>query len=116
MPMSHVMGRTIVFGTLANGGTAYFAATSDLSTFLQDIALVRPTELIFVPRIWQMLSQEFQSEVDRRSADGADRDAVENEVRAEQRQRLLGGRFIFALTGSAPTSPELKEWAELVLD
>ena len=36
MPMSHVMGRASLYGTLAHGGTAYFAAKSDLSTFLED--------------------------------------------------------------------------------
>jgi fatty acid CoA ligase FadD9 len=41
MPMSHVMGRFGLYGALAHGGTAYFAAKSDLSTFLEDIALVR---------------------------------------------------------------------------
>jgi fatty acid CoA ligase FadD9 len=115
MPMSHVMGRGILYGTLGNGGTAYFGATSDLSTFLEDLALVRPTELSFVPRIWEMLFGEFQSDVDRRCADGADRVAIESEVMAEQRQHLLGGRYIFAMTGSAPTSPELKAWVESVL-
>ena len=55
MPMSHVMGRGILYGTLGSGGTAYFAAKSDLSTLLEDLALVRPTELNFVPRIWDML-------------------------------------------------------------
>ena len=34
----------------------------------------------------------------------------------EQRQYQLGGRFIFAMTGSAPTSPELKNWVEDLLD
>ncbi len=38
MPMSHVMGRGILYGTLGNGGTAYFAAKSDLSTLLEDLA------------------------------------------------------------------------------
>ena len=51
MPMSHVMGRASLYGTLAHGGTAYFAAKSDLSTFLEDLALVRPTQLNFVPRV-----------------------------------------------------------------
>ena len=32
------------------------------------------------------------------------------------RQYLLGGRFIFAMTGSAPTSPELKTWVEYLLE
>ena len=35
MPMSHVMGRGILYGTLGDGGTAYFAAKSDLSTLLR---------------------------------------------------------------------------------
>ncbi|MBW0017605.1 MAG: carboxylic acid reductase [Mycobacterium sp.] len=115
MPMSHVMGRGILYGTLGNGGTAYFAAKSDLSTLLEDLALVRPTELNFVPRIWETLFGEFHSEVDRRLVDGSDRAAIEEEVMVEQRQNLLGGRFIFAMTGSAPTSPELKSWAESLL-
>ncbi|OBG33950.1 oxidoreductase, partial [Mycobacterium alsense] len=118
MPMSHVMGRGILFGTLGNGGTAYFAARSDLSTLLEDLELVRPTELNFVPRIWETLYGEFQRQVDRRLANGSDaaeRRAVEDEVLAEQRQYLLGDRFIFAMTGSAPTSPELKQWVESLL-
>ena len=40
--MSHVMGRSFLYGTLGNGGTAYFAAKSDLSTLLDDVTLVRP--------------------------------------------------------------------------
>jgi fatty acid CoA ligase FadD9 len=116
MPMSHGMGRGILYGTLGNGGTAYFAAKSDLSTFLDDLALVRPTELTFVPRIWDMLFQEFQSEVDRRSSDGADRAALEAQVMAEQRQTVLGGRFVSANTGSASISAELKAFVESYLD
>src|SRR6478735_7423192 len=92
MPISHVMGRVILYSTLGAGGTAYFAARSDLSTLLDDLALVRPTKLDLVPRIWEMLFQEIQGEVDRRITDGADRDAVERQVMAEQRVNLLGGR------------------------
>ncbi|MGB6207000.1 carboxylic acid reductase, partial [Mycobacterium sp.] len=116
MPMSHVMGRGILYGTLGNGGTAYFAAKSDLSTLLEDLRLVRPTELNFVPRIWEMLYGEYQSEVGRRVADGADRETVESQVMIELRQELLGGRYIFAMTGSAPTSPELRTWVESLLE
>ena len=116
MPMSHVMGRGTLYGTLGNGGTAYFAAKSDLSTFLEDLELVRPTELNFVPRIWETLYGEYQRQVDRRLSDSADRKAVEAEVMNEQRQYSLGGRYIFAMTGSAPTSPELKAWIESLLE
>ncbi|CAN5420436.1 thioester reductase domain-containing protein [soil metagenome] len=110
MPMSHVMGRGVLYGALATGGTVYFAARSDLSTFLDDLALARPTQLSFVPRIWEMLYNEYQSEVDRRPADNAD------EVLADLRQSLLGGRYVTAMTGSAPIAPEMRTWVENLLD
>ena len=122
MPMSHVMGRGILYGTLGNGGTAYFSAKSDLSTLLEDLELVRPTEMNFVPRIWETLYGEYLRQVDQRVSALADptnpaaREAIESEVMDEQRKYQLGGRFIFAMTGSAPTSPELKNWVEDLLD
>ena len=116
MPVSHVMGRIILYSTLGAGGTAYFTAKSDLSTLLDDLALVRPTKLDLVPRIWEMLFQEVQSEVDRRTTDGADRDTVETQVMAEQREKLIGGRQFSAMTGSAPISPELMAWVEEFID
>ncbi|MGO4445738.1 carboxylic acid reductase [Mycobacterium sp. 2YAF39] len=115
MPMSHVMGRASLYGTLAHGGTAYFAAKSDLSTFLEDLALVRPTQLNFVPRVWEMLSAEVHSQLDRLLPDGAD-GATEAEFVADVRAQLLGDRYITVVTGSAPTSPELTQWVETFLD
>ncbi len=114
--MSHLMGRGSLYGTLGNGGTAYFAAKSDLSTLLDDLALVRPTRLDFVPRIWDMLYQEFESELDRRSSSGADRAALEAMVMTEQRRNVLGGRFVTAMTGSAPISAETRAFVESFLD
>jgi fatty acid CoA ligase FadD9 len=116
MPMSHGLGRGNLYQTLCNGGTAYFVAKSDLSTFLEDLAMVRPTLLTFVPRIWDILFDEFQREVDRRRSDGADRAALEAEVMADQRRDVVGGRYILAVTGSAPTRPEMKEWIGSYLD
>ncbi|BBX95857.1 carboxylic acid reductase [Mycobacterium lacus] len=116
MPMSHIMGRQVLYGTLGNGGTAYFAAKSDLSTLFEDLAQVRPTELSFVPRVWDMLFGAFQSEVDRRSLGGsADPAALAAQVKAELRENLLGGRSVVALTGSAPISDEMKAWVESML-
>src|SRR6201998_4243498 len=116
LPLSHVMGRQILFSTLGAGGTAYFAAKSDLSTLLEDLALVRPTQLTFVPRVWDMVFAQFQTEFDRRSLDGEEPAALEAEVMAEQRQHLLGGRFVSAMTGSAPISADMKAWVESFLD
>ncbi|HET7666565.1 MAG TPA: carboxylic acid reductase [Mycobacterium sp.] len=115
MPISHIMGRVILYSTLSTGGTAYFTARSDLSTLLEDFALVRPTKLELVPRIWEMLFQEVQSEVDQRWTDG-DRETVERQVMAELRDNLIGGRQFSALTGSAPISAELRSWVEEFLD
>jgi fatty acid CoA ligase FadD9 len=109
LPMSHMMGRGLLYGTLGAGGTTYFAARSDLSTFLEDLALVRPTQMSFVPRVWDMIYAEVQSELDRRPAD-------ESAVLADLRERLLGGRYVMAMTGSAPMSPEMKSFVETFLD
>ncbi|MGY4647172.1 carboxylic acid reductase [Mycobacterium sp. URHB0021] len=116
MPMSHVMGCTILHATLGAGGTAYFTARSDLSTLLDDLTLIRPTKLDLVPRIWEMLFQHVQSETDRRAHDGIDREAVEAQVMAEQREKLIGGRHFSATSTSAPLSAELRSWVERFLD
>ena len=44
------------------------------------------------------------------------RKSVESQVLVEQRQELLGGRYIFAMTGSAPISPVLRTWVESLLE
>ena len=116
MPLSHVMGRQVLFGTLGSGGTAFFVAKSDLSTFFEDLALVRPTELTFVPRIWDMLFEQFQSDVDRQVAEGIEPAAAEEQVKIQLRETVLGGRFHRAMTASAPISDEMKAWVESLLD
>ena len=77
---------------------------------------MRPTELNFVPRIWEMLFQRVPERsrpaaVRRRRPRGA-----KPRCWPSMRQNLLGGRSIFAMTGSAPISPELKAWVEALLD
>ena len=116
LPMSHGLGQLILFGTLGSGGTAYFAAKSDLSTLLEDLGLVHPTDLNTVPRVWEMLFQAYEGELNRRSADGADKAALEAEVMAELRRKLVGPRVLSAMTSSAPISPELRAWVEAFLD
>ncbi|GAB3223561.1 carboxylic acid reductase [Mycolicibacterium hippocampi] len=110
MPMSHTAGRAMLYATLGSGGIAYFAGRSDLSTILDDLALVRPTQLNFVPRVWEMVYSQFTKERQRRADDD------DETILADLRTRVLGGRFITALTGSAPISDELAEWVERLLD
>jgi fatty acid CoA ligase FadD9 len=116
MPMSHMAGRVSLYGTLGSGGTTYFAAKSDLSTLFEDLALVRPTRLGFPPRIWDMIFQEFEAEVARRSSDTGDRAKLEAEVIADHRRTLLGGRFLSAKAFSAPISAAMKAFVESYLD
>ncbi|MCX2710765.1 carboxylic acid reductase [Mycolicibacterium sp. J2] len=115
MPMSHDMGRMSLFGTLARGGTAYFVASSDLSTLFDDLALVRPTMLSFVPRIWETLYDRVNTELSRGSVSDALGDLTAS-VLAELRGRLVGDRCMAAFTGAAPISPELRQFVESFLD
>ncbi|WP_433653883.1 carboxylic acid reductase [Nocardia sp. CA-128927] len=116
MPMSHIAGRLSFIGVLSRGGTAYFAAKSDMSTLFEDIALVRPTEIFFVPRVCDMIFQRYRSEMDRRSVAGVDVAALDQEVKTELRQNFLGGRFMGTIVGSAPLSAEMRTFMESVLD
>ena len=100
LPMSHVAGRAMLITSLARGGTSYFTASNDLSTLFEDIALTRPTELMLVPRICDMLYQRYWSEL------GVRPPGSDDEIKAELRERFLGGRVLWALTGSAPLSTE----------
>jgi fatty acid CoA ligase FadD9 len=116
MPMSHVAGHSSLKNTLARGGVSYFTASSDLSTLFEDIALVRPTEISLVPRVCEMIHQKYRSEIDRRTVDGVDREAVETEVRKKLREEVLGGRVTWASCSSAPLSAELTAFIESLLE
>ncbi|MFR9749490.1 carboxylic acid reductase [Nocardia sp. 004] len=116
LPMSHIAGRMSLTSALARGGTMYLAAKSDMSTLFEDIALVRPTELLLVPRVCDMVFQRFQSEMSRRSGPGVDQVTLETDVRTELREHFLGGRCATVLCGSAPLSAEMKSFMESVLE
>ncbi|MFF0625021.1 carboxylic acid reductase [Streptomyces sp. NPDC004296] len=116
MPMSHIAGRSSVYGALGRGGITTFTAASDMSTLFEDMALTRPTRLVLVPRIADMLHQEHQSELSRRHAEFADASTLDAAVRADLRERVLGGRVRQVTCGSAPISAELKRFVESCLE
>ena len=116
MPMSHLIGYGYVILTLANGGTSYFAAKSDLSTLFDDLALVRPTSLSLVPRVCEMFFHHYQRDLDRRIMAGADPDEAAEELITALREQVLGGRVLAVGCGSAALSPEIKVFMEAVLD
>jgi fatty acid CoA ligase FadD9 len=112
LPMSHLMGRGMLFGAFASGGTCFFTARSDLSTLFEDISLARPTELAMSPHIRDMLCQRYQSEVDRRAGEVGDRAALEAQVRAQLGEKVLGGRVLWAISESAPLPAGLAAFVE----
>ncbi|WP_244409639.1 AMP-binding protein [Streptomyces albofaciens] len=117
LPLSHMMGRGVLFGRLAKGGLACFAASGDLSTLFEDIPLFRPTEFVMVPRICDMLFQRYRSELARRNDAGTAGDAAEHaeRVQEELRETVLGGRLLWAVSASAPLSAETTACVEKCL-
>ncbi len=116
MPMSHLIGYGYVILTLANGGTSYFAAKSDLSTLFEDLAMARPTSMSLVPRVCEMFFHHYQRELDRRTPAGVEPDDAGKELITTIREKILGGRVLAVGCGSAALSPEIKAFMEEVLD
>ncbi|MFD8744826.1 carboxylic acid reductase [Streptomyces sp. NPDC059616] len=113
MPQSHLAGRYALMGSLVRGGVGYFTARSDLSTLFEDIALIRPTELTMVPRLCDMLFQQYRSELGRRAGEPGD---VGTAVMTDLRENFLGGRVAKAFCGTAPLSAEVAAFLESCLN
>lgn len=115
-PMNHFMGRNIVFGTLAQGGTSYFTLKSDMSTLFDDLRIVRPTFLMFMPRVAEIIYQHYQSELQQRIGAGEDPDSADASVRAEMARNFIGDRIVAGGVGSAPTAPEVQAFMRECFD
>ncbi len=111
-PLNHLVGRNQVTSALARGGTAYFTTKPDLSLLFEDIRLARPTELLTFPRALEMIYRHYVSEVVRRraAAGGGDIKVIGDQVKAEMRFTFLGDRLAQMVVGSAPTTPEIKQF------
>ncbi len=110
-PLNHSFGKSWIAMVLASGGTINFAAKSDLSTLLEDIAAVRPTRIALVPRVSELLFQRYHTFRTRECPQGEDEDVS----MARFRQTVLGGRLTSGTTGAAPHSPELAAFVERLL-
>ncbi|MEU5119266.1 carboxylic acid reductase [Streptomyces asoensis] len=116
LPQSHLVARRLVIKTLAAGGTAHFVAAADLSTLLDDLALIRPTEIAMVPRVCELLFESYHAQLNRRAAHGTPGEDDHAEVIAHLRDHVLGGRVVHAPCGSAPLAPELSAFLRDALD
>lgn len=115
LPLNHTMGRANLFAALSSGGICHFTAKSDLSELFDDIRMARPTLLSFVPRVCEMVYQHYQVELERRTPGVADSAALKQELYAEIRDNLLGGRVMSCIFASAALAPELGEFMQSCL-
>ena len=115
MPLNHFGGRVALASAFIAGGASYFVSKSDLSTLFDDWALVRPTQMVLVPRVVEALFQHYRTGVDRRVAEGAVPPDAQKGAAAEVRERV-GGRVLGGCIGTAPLAPELKAFLDSGLD
>ncbi len=110
LPLSHWAGLAFVYSTLAAGGIGYFAAESDQSSLLADFAAARPTVTLLVPRVWDLVVQEYRTRIDRRVAAGEDPAVAERAVRADihEHERVID---VFTIG-----SPQLLSFYESLLE
>jgi fatty acid CoA ligase FadD9 len=116
MPLNHLGGRLSLVSAFRSGGTSYFVSKPDLSTLLEDWAIVRPTEIGLVPRVVEMLFQNYRGAVGRLQLEGANRGAAELAAATAIREQLLGGRVLTGFVSTAPLAEDLREFIESVLD
>ncbi|MBX3203457.1 MAG: thioester reductase domain-containing protein [Labilithrix sp.] len=119
MPLNHAAGRMTVTTAIVRGGLTSFVAKSDMSTLFEDIRLARPTMLLLVPRVAATIFQHYQGELVRRVPRGAsesERVKVSGEIMAEMRRSFLGDRLLIAMTGTAPTPPEIVAFIKRCFD
>jgi fatty acid CoA ligase FadD9 len=116
MPLNHLGGRLALGSAFVAGGTSYFVAKPDLSTLFEDWMLVRPTDMALVPRVVDLLFQQYRGGVDRRLDAGLDVGVAEDEAATELRERILGGRLMGGFVATAPLSREMNDFLETRLD
>ncbi len=123
LPLNHIVGRVTIYQTVSKGGVVYFVRKSDMSTLYEDLAAARPTKTMMVPRIANMAFETYQLKraellqaagLDDEGNDGNGGEerqqrmaAVDAEARTFIRDKVFGGRLLFSIVGSAPTSDEV---------
>lgn len=115
-PLNHFMGRNMVSATLAQGGTVYFTLKSDMSSLFDDLRIARPTFLLFIPRVCELVYQQYQSELQRLIAAGEAPDAADAMVCKTMAQSVLGDRLMAGGVGSSPTAPEVRAFIRRCFD
>ena len=116
-PFNHVIGRSAVINTLSRGGLVNFTLMPDMSTLFEDIRLTRPTNMAFFPRILELVYQNFQNEVTRRSRSSDENlEKIEADVKAEMGASFLGDRLLSGGVGGAPVAQPVLDFMRECFD
>ncbi|KAJ1570019.1 hypothetical protein HK096_005590 [Nowakowskiella sp. JEL0078] len=126
LPLAHIMERAFFTNVLVSGGSIGFSR-GDVALLMEDIALLRPTLFISVPRLLNRIYDRIiaqtingpsplRAALFKRALDAktANLEATGNvthpfwdRIVFNKVKVLLGGRLRFILSGSAPISPEI---------
>ena len=110
-PLNHLMGRLSVQSALGIGGRVNFTLAEDMSTLIEDIRMTRPIIIGVMPRILDMIYQDYLNQVSRRiNQSGVSEEQARNDVMKEFRGSYLGDRLMSGAVGGAPTRKEMREF------
>ncbi|WGL97455.1 thioester reductase domain-containing protein [Arsenophonus sp. aPb] len=115
LPISHCWGNLKFTNQLAKGGTCYLVAKSNLSTLFEDIALAKPIELSLVPRVCEMIFQQYQSELEVRKKTTHD-PLLDIKLKKEIRTNIFGGRITNISFGSGHLAKKLADFIESLFE
>jgi len=99
MPLNHAGGRLGIRAALSVGGLVYFLRKSDMSTFMEDLKVARPTNILLVPRVANMLYESYQNAV-AKVPPGLTREEHERREKRRLRDEVMGGRLMLAVVGT----------------
>jgi long-chain acyl-CoA synthetase len=110
LPLAHVVERALIeFAQLESGMHVYFAEVLD--TFAADLQRARPTVFFSVPRLWVKFQQNVLSRMPAARLGRLQKLPVIGRLVNHRILAALGlDQCIFAISGAAPTPPELLRW------
>jgi long-chain acyl-CoA synthetase len=133
LPLPHVLERELVYAILNWGGTiVYFCG--DIQKIREDLALVRPTIFVSVPRIlsrfyegikkevgkvtgWQKTAFDYALSVKLQNVahSGSYTHRTYDKLVFRKTRALLGGRTRVIISGSAPLLPEVHKFLKVTM-
>jgi fatty acid CoA ligase FadD9 len=109
MPLSHT-SRLMAYAIMGGGGrTSLF--TGEMSNLLEELQLAEPSEMIAVPRFWNIMYGEFNEVVSLYLKHLPEKgQPFAQHVARQLFESLLGGNLEVVAAGGAPSSPDVFDW------